>query len=325
MPTRSEPACARWSSLGTYTFLTTGDAALLAPAMSIARGVLAEVDRACSRFRDDSDLTRANARPGSWVGVGPLLVAAVQVAVEAAAETDGLVDPCLGRTIISLGYDADMATVQARKPGPWRTSSPPPRPDAWREVEVDENGRVKVPAGCALDLGATGKAWASDLVARTIADELGCDLVVSLGGDVRLDGPDEAAPRTWPVSVTEIPGDRNHEELVWVTGGGLATSSTTSRRWRHGAQEHHHLIDPRTGSPTTGVWRTVTATGPTCVAANTATTAALVLGQRAVPWLEERGVCARLVARDGSVARVGKWPDPVPGDGPEQPTRGRGS
>ena len=74
------------------------------------------------------------------------------------------------------------------------------------------------------------------------------------------------------------------------------------------AGEMHHLLDPRTGRPTAGPWRTVTATGPTCVAANTATTAALVLGADAVPWLEQHDVTARLVDESGAVHRVGAWP-----------------
>jgi thiamine biosynthesis lipoprotein len=45
------------------------------------------------------------------------------------------------------------------------------------------------------------------------------------------------------------------------------------------------------------------------VAANTASTASLVLGASAPAWLAERGLPARLVARDGSVTVVGGWPE----------------
>jgi thiamine biosynthesis lipoprotein len=44
------------------------------------------------------------------------------------------------------------------------------------------------------------------------------------------------------------------------------------------------------------------------VAANTASTAAVVLGQAAVPWLDRRDVTARLVAADGAVRVTGRWP-----------------
>jgi thiamine biosynthesis lipoprotein len=59
-------------------------------------------------------------------------------------------------------------------------------------------------------------------------------------------------------------------------------------------------------------WRTVTATGPTCVAANVATTAGIVLGPDAERWLTDRGVDARLVDVDGRVHRAGRWPAPIP-------------
>ena len=297
----------RFRALGTYVHLaTTAD---LARAVELAEAVLAEVDRACSRFRPDSDLSVANARAGTWTAVDPLLVAAVGVAIDAARETDGLVDPCLGQQLVEIGYDDDLAVVLARR-SPRDVPAATPRPDAWREVGVDPGGAVLVPSGVQLDLGATAKAWASDLLAVTLVDALGGDALVSLGGDVRIAGEGRYA---WPVEVTEHPdglGDDLPAERLTLDGGGLATSSTTVRRWTAAGVERHHLLDPRTGRPVTPYWRTVTATGPTCVAANVATTAAVVLGADAERWLAEHTIDARLVSATGTVRRVGHWPEP---------------
>jgi thiamine biosynthesis lipoprotein len=297
----------RFRALGTYVHLaTTAD---LARAVELAEAVLAEVDRACSRFRPDSDLSVANAHAGKWTAVDPLLVAAVGVAIDAARETDGLVDPCLGQQLVEIGYDDDLAVVLARR-GPRDVPAATPRPDAWREVGVDPGGAVLVPSGVQLDLGATAKAWASDLLAVTLVDALGGEALVSLGGDVRIAGEGR---RAWPVEVTEHPdglGDDLPAERLTLDGGGLATSSTTVRRWTAAGVERHHLLDPRTGRPVTPYWRTVTATGPTCVAANVATTAAVVLGAGAERWLAEHSIDARLVSATGTVRRVGHWPEP---------------
>jgi thiamine biosynthesis lipoprotein len=89
----------------------------------------------------------------------------------------------------------------------------------------------------------------------------------------------------------------------------VATSSTTVRRWRRGGDTLHHLIDPRTGLPADGPWRTATASAATCVDANIASTAAIVLGAGAEAWLEAAGVPARLVDQAGAVTRVGGWPE----------------
>jgi thiamine biosynthesis lipoprotein len=303
------PSVLRWDALGTYVYLAVDDPAVLPEAGDLARHVLHLVDRTCSRFRADSDLTRVNAHPGEWVAVDPVLVAATSVALEAAELTDGLVDPCLGRPMVALGYDQTMRSVRARDPRTFPAPLPVShRPQAWREVRLDPDGALRIPADCALDLGATGKAWASDLVAATISDRLGCRAVVSLGGDVRIAGRTGPA---WPVRVTEGPQDAD-AELVLLAGGGLATSSTRARRWRTGEVDQHHLLDPRTGRPVAGRWRTVTTTGPTCVAANVASTAALVLADDAVGWLDTHSGTARLVATDGTVSTTGDWPDAHP-------------
>lgn len=298
----------RFRALGTYVQITTtGD---LTRAVELAEAVLAEVDLACSRFRSDSDLSRANARAGRWTQVGPLLVGALGVALEAARDTDGLVNPCLGRQLIDVGYDADLSAVLVR---PDRRPVPPaaPRRDAWREIGLDPDGAVIVPTGAMLDLGATAKAWAADLLAATIVDAVGGDVLVSLGGDIRIAG---AGGHPWPIVITEHPdgiGDDLPPETVQLDGGGLATSSTVVRRWIAGGAVRHHVLDPRTGRPVEPYWRTATATGPTCVAANVATTMAIVLGVDAEHWLSQRGVDARLVDVDSTVRRTGRWPESV--------------
>ena len=315
---------ARWDTLGTYAFLATDDPWRLERAERLARETLAEVDRACSRFRLDSDLSRVNRRPGRWVRVDPLLIAATTVALEAAAATDGLVDPCLGKVIASLGYDAHPTVVRQRHPHVTRLSLPA-RPDAWRDVQVDLDGGVWLPEGVELDLGATGKAWAADLVARLVSEELDCHVVVSLGGDVRIDGPDGTPHPGWPVVVTERPGDPGSSDTVHLRGGGLATSSTLARRWFNGPHENHHILDPRSGYPVDEFWRTVTVVGESCTESNTASTAALVLGEGAVEWLARRGCAARLVARDGNVRTVGAWPGDRPAPVLRFPSPRRGS
>lgn len=293
------------TALGTYVFLATRRTADLPVARRLAEAILADVDRTCSRFRPDSDLTRANAAPGSWVEVDPLLVAAVTAACTAALHTGGLVNPLLGRPLAQLGYDRDFAELPEARDVPavlW--SAEAPGLERWRDLGLDPAGAIRVPTGTALDLGSTGKAWAADVVATAFAEELSGSALVSLGGDLAIAAPDGDP---WPVAISTHP-DGPVGTTVGLDRGGLATSSTQVRRWARRGVRLHHLVDPRTGRSAPEVWRTVTATGPTCAAANTATTAAVVLGDEAPRWLAVRGVTARLVAADGRITTTGGWP-----------------
>jgi FAD:protein FMN transferase len=203
---------------------------------------------AFSLFRPGSELSRVNRSPASVVAVSPLFARALAVALEVAAETDGLVDP----------------TLCAR----------------WGEVRL--GGRVlSRPRGLALDLNGVVKSLAVDAAAELIEDEG----FVSAGGDIAVRGPVDVA----------LP----HGGAIRVIEGGLATSGTASRG--------QHMLDPRTGEPSDSPWEQVTASGSSCLAADVAAKVAFLLGADGPAWLDERGIPARFVARDGEIVESSLW------------------
>ncbi|HEX6476570.1 MAG TPA: FAD:protein FMN transferase [Acidimicrobiales bacterium] len=266
---------------------------------------LAEMDAAASRFRSDSDLTRLNGAGGRRVQIGPLLITALTVALRAARLTDGDMDPTIGRALRLSGYDRDFAEVDRVGPALAAGSEPAP---GWQAIEIDPaDGWVRVPADVEVDLGATAKALVVDRAASAAHVAADCGVLVSVGGDLAVCGP--PPDDGWAVRVTDDHrDDAGAGQTVTVVEGGLATSSTTVRRWSRGGQIVHHIVDPRTGEPAGGPWRTVSVTARTCVDANTASTAAIIRGASAPSWLGELGLPARLVAEDGRVVTVGGWP-----------------
>jgi FAD:protein FMN transferase len=270
-------------------------------------------DLACSRFREDSELSALNRAGGRAVRVSRLLLEAVAAGVRAAELTDGDVDPTLGEALIALGYDRDFEFGLDRQTasGP----APPKRALAftsvagWRTIRIDlDAGTVALGRGVSLDLGATAKALAADHAAAAAADAAGGGVLVSLGGDIATAGP--APPEGWRVRVTDDHRAGVDAAGQWITirSGGLATSSTTVRRWRSGGATVHHLLDPSSRLPVSGGWRTVSVTAATCLDANIAGTAAVVRGERAPAWLQSLALPSRLVSDGGLVRHVAGWP-----------------
>ncbi|MFF9034669.1 FAD:protein FMN transferase [Streptomyces sp. NPDC014892] len=312
-PSRST-AAAEWRALGTTVRLVTTDPALLDSCNLLLARHLAEVDAACSRFREDSELTALNTAEGRPVRVSPLLAEALAVALRAARATDGAVDPTVGSAMEALGYDRDFTLVQ-EDDRPVRLAVR--RVPGWSQVDLDRaTNTVTLPPGVRLDLGATAKAWAADRAARTLARAAGCGILVSLGGDTAVAGEPPAGG--WRIRVQDemAPVERLPEHGTYVTvgirSGGLATSGTTARRRRRGDHHLHHIVDPRTGRPATTPWRTVSVAAATCADANAAATAALVKGESAVRRLSRLGLPARLVTHDGTVVTTPGWPSPAP-------------
>ncbi len=342
------PAETSWEALGTNVVLRVTDPRALARAREAVVNELQAIDRTCSRFRADSEITSVNESAGGRpVQVSDLLAQAIELAMRAAELTGGDVDPTVGRALVLSGYDHDwkemLERAQGHAPAPDRTlawADPIPtdardraesagsgtnhtsggpgaviaakRVGGWQSVRFDPAVRtVRVPRGVMLDLGATAKAWVADRAASAASQAGECGALVSVGGDIAVGGQTPAGG--WAVHVTDdhrsapsAPG-----QTVKIESGGLATSSTAVRCWRHQGQTMHHIIDPRTGAPVRGTWRTVSVAAASCADANIATTAALVRGGAAPAWLASKGMPARLVSASGRVYTVGDWPAQV--------------
>jgi thiamine biosynthesis lipoprotein len=252
-------------------------------APAVVADVFVRWEDAFSRFLPESELSRVNASPAPALRVSPLFARVLNAALDAAAETDGLVDPTLAAALESAGYDRDFSLLaDSAEPAGLAVPS--------RLAEVRLDGFIlRRPPGLALDLNGVVKSLAVDEAAGLLSG----DGFVSAGGDVAVRGPvDVGLPRGGAVRVLQ---------------GGLATSGVATRSWRRGGEEQHHLVDPRTGRPSTSRWQQVTVSGSSCLAADVAAKAAFLLGDDGPDWLDARGLPGRFVARDGSVEPNGSW------------------
>jgi FAD:protein FMN transferase len=238
-------------------------------------------DRTFSRFIPASELNRVNEAAGHPTLVSELFATTLEVAIQAAEETDGLVDPTLGAALTAAGYTRDFSEL---------TPDPRPAGPASGPHRVQLIGRiVRLPEGAVLDLNGVVKSLAVDDALALLSG----DASVSAGGDLAARGPLTVA----------LPGG----EAVDLRKGALATSGRTKRRWLRGGEVQHHLIDPRTGRPSRSPWTEVTACGATCVAADVAAKAAFLLGDDGPAWLDARGIPGRLVRADGTVRLSRAW------------------
>ncbi len=246
------------------------------------RRLFDERDRRFSRFIESSELNRINAAPRGLAVVSDELASMLSVALDAAHATDGLVTPAVGGAMLAAGYDRDFSLLTPDS-SPVEPAAVPPidsmvlRGKILLRVEplvLDLNGVVK---GRTVDdaLALLGHGW------------------VSAGGDLATTSP----------IVVGLPGG----EAVTLDRGGLATSSVAKRSWLRGGRRQHHLIDPASGLPSRARWRDVTVAAPTCLVADIAAKAALLLDDAGPAWLDERGLAGRFIEHDGTVTTNGIW------------------
>jgi len=258
-----------------------------------------------TRFAADSELSRLNAAAGQLTLVSPLLLNVVGRSLSAAAETEGLFDPCLLPQLQTLGYDRsfedlppDAGSVGQVQPG-----------GGWRNVELNAgSSTIRLPPGSGLDLGGIAKGMAVDRALELLREAGVRAAAVEAGGDLAVLGrpPGQTA---WPVAIESCGTAAG--QMVDVAVGGLATSTVERRWWMRGGVRQHHLIDPRSGHPSNSGIIAASVAAADCTRAEVAAKVALLLGADAgLDFLTRLGLQGRLTRADGGVLFTASWPDP---------------
>ncbi|GAC53051.1 FAD:protein FMN transferase [Gordonia amicalis] len=218
-----------FDAIGTRWTVTT-PSPLPSPVVDEVRAEIDRIDRAWSRFRDDSavaDMSRAAGRYPIEQSDQPL----VDWYRRLYRLTRGAVSPLVGQTLADAGYDADYSLRPAAQ-----VSAAP----AWDEVIAGHEGALELREPVLLDVGAAGKGFAADRVAEIVTRATG-DFVVDAGGDMVV------SPRARPLRVAlEHPMDPAKAiGVVTLDGGAICASAANRRVWA----DWHHIVDPRSASP----------------------------------------------------------------------------
>jgi FAD:protein FMN transferase len=282
---------------GTVTVIVSGDGPAGAPAQAaaIVRRRMLEWHAQFSRFEPDSELSRLNRDRRESVPVSPVMARLIEVAIDSAQQSAGLVDATLVGEIEDAGYAGHFAAASiplrgalalapARAPG---GSSPRA---AWKQIVVDRGaGTVTRPFGVRLDSGGLAKGLFGDILAGVLAGHE--SFALDCAGDMRLGG------RADVQRLVQVAGpfDASIIHAFSLSGGAVATSGIGKRSWLDASGcPAHHLLDPATGRPAyTGIVQ-VTAIAPTGVEAEWRAKAALLSGPaQAHEWLPHGGLVVR--------------------------------
>ena len=268
-------------SSGCEIRLDGDDETALAEAAQRAIDEVRRIERAFSRYRDDSIVSRINAAAGSGeaIEVDAETAALLAFAGELHAASDGLFDITSG--VLRRVWDFRAG----RLPDPAALAATLPL-IGWGQVDFD-GARVRLPcAGMELDFGGFGKEYAVDRAAALLSAAGLRHGFVNLGGDIRVLGP-RADGAPWRFGIAHPRRPDATIASVTLAEGALATSGDYERCFEHEGRRYCHILDPRTGWPVQG-WASISVTAPACLAAGALSTIAMLQGERALAFLRTR-------------------------------------
>jgi len=266
--------------------------------------LLDHLEACWSRFVPDSDVSRLNLAQGRPVQVDPSTITLVATMIGAWRATEQRFDPTTLPALMAAGYRSsieDPRRITILPNGALRFDECSVDGPTLDDVEIDlDAGTVRLPAGITIDAGGIGKGLAADLAVDLALGSGSDGALVSIGGDIAASS--QARGSEWRIVIEHPDTDREPVGAVAVTGGGVATSSTRSRRWRHEGIERHHLIDPWTGAVSNTDLASVTVVARSGWLAEAHATAAILAGSESViDHLDRHELTGVAVTADGEV------------------------
>ncbi|MEO8108244.1 MAG: FAD:protein FMN transferase [Actinomycetes bacterium] len=262
--------------------------------------LFSRVERACTRFRADSDLMRANDDPEAQHQVASECASIVAAAYDAYALTGGLFDPRILQDLVAAGYDRTFDDLPPESHASGRSRSSLPGATTWRPLVDTRRATIKLGPD-PIDLGGIGKGWCVDAAAALLAAEVP-SFLVNAGGDLAVwgDGPDGDG---WTAAVEDPSDPTRTLAVLQMWASSCATSSTGRRHWVQNGEPQHHLIDPRTGRPAAGGLRSVTVVADSTVTAEVWSKSLLIAGDDVIADVcRMRNLAAYWVRADGRTA-----------------------
>jgi len=202
-------------------------------------------------------------------------------------------------------FDVTVASLRG-----WRFRADAPRlPDAgeiarelplvdWRDLVLDPQAGTAFlrRAGMRIDLGGIAKLYILEAGVRVLARAGVPRLLLNGGGDVLA----RSDARPWRVGIRDPRAPEKLLGAVELRNGFVASSGDYERFFERNGRRYHHILDPRTGYPSTGP-RGVTLVGTHLEDVNGLGVAIMVLGRDAGARLVESvpGLDALIVDRDG--------------------------
>jgi len=211
-----------------------------------------EFDRAYSRFRPDSLVTKMSQKIGTYELPDDALPM-ISLYKELYDLTGGKLTPLIGNVISDAGYDAVYSLKQKKA-----LEAPP----SWDEILEYAHPNLTIRKPVILDFGAAGKGYLIDIVGGVLESEGVISYMIDAGGDIRHRGSEPAKIGL------EDPDDLSKVVGVYpLSNSSICGSAGNRRRWG----DFTHIIDPKTLKSPTEIVATWVAAESTLLADGLAT------------------------------------------------------
>ncbi|MBN1794918.1 MAG: FAD:protein FMN transferase [Candidatus Omnitrophica bacterium] len=271
----------RQTHMGTYADITIRQEDFAQPhvteAVNEAFREIERIDHLMSSFRADSVISRINRTPRETpVQLSPDVLAVFREAIRLYSLTKGAFDITVGPLVRQWGFYSQEIV-----------HSLPHAEEIQKALEVvgtkylvlqpETESFYLEKDGMEIDVAGLAKGYAVDRAIEAIRAHGVRSALVNCGGDIYcLGAKSEQDP--WKVGIRHPRNQKKVIGLLRLVDTAVATSGDYENFVTFGGERYSHIIDPRTGRPSSSRVIGVTVIAPQCVTADGLATALFVMG-----------------------------------------------
>lgn len=238
-----DPAQVEFFAMDTYMTLTAyGDGA--EAALEKAQAQVEKLESEWSVTDENSEIYQLDHSGGNPVTLSEDTADIVSFALEMARETDGDLDPTIYPVLEAWGFTTDENRIPSQEELDALLANV-----GYERVQMDGT-TVQLPAGMEFDLGAVGKGYAGDILARLLKDEGVTSALLDLGGNIQAVG-ERPGGGDWRLGIrSPFDGGEGVLGMLLASDCAVVTSGNYERYFvGEDGKEYGHIIDPDTGYP----------------------------------------------------------------------------
>lgn len=259
--------------MGTMVEITVSDAERLSAraAVNAAYADMGRLSDMMNHYDPASVVSAINRQAGRRAITVPTeLMAVLKMAHSLAATTQGAFDVTVG-ALQGWRFDPERPAV----PDPGRLRAQRSLVD-YRDLRLDEQAGTAFlrRAGMRIDLGGIAKLYILHVGMETLRRHGVRRAMINAGGDVEVMGGEQ---RPWRIGIRDPHAPSALWGVIELAHGFVVSSGDYERYFLRDGRRYHHILDPRTGYPSTGL-RHVTLVGQRLQQINGVSAAVMVLG-----------------------------------------------
>lgn len=251
-------------------------------ALEECKQLIYNIENLISPYIESSEIYRINNNEGQPYQTSDIVYDIVETAIDYAKFTNGVFDPTISSVSMLWEFNSKDAKIPSQDEINLALKSV-----SYENIILLDDNYIQLKNDATIELGAIAKGYIADLLFEIYQKYDIESGIISLAGNIYLVG-EKSENVAWTVGITDPENPNQQNIAIKLSDISVVTAGAYERYFWLDNQFYHHILDTKTGYPTTEDITSVTIISKNSTLADVLSTTLFAMGfERAIDFLEE--------------------------------------